>query len=226
MIKVGVIVPTRGDRPGMLDNLIRMINAQTFQPTLVHLVDYEPRSGDCDITQRYRAGYDWFRGMGMDVLALMEDDDFYSTSYLATMVSEWLRHGRPQLFGTSFTVYYNIRIFAYFTMYHDSRSSAMSTLIKPDLDFPWCPDHEPYTDQYLWKLKSHLQGVIFLPPQYICIGIKHGVGLTGGRSHTDRLHRYVKNKGTTDYQKEFLRQHLDPDSFSFYSQYIANANII
>jgi glycosyltransferase involved in cell wall biosynthesis len=214
MIKVGVIVPTRGDRPGFLDNLIRMINAQTFQPTLVHLVDYEPRSADCDITQRYRSGYDWFRGMNMDVLALMEDDDWYAPNYLATMVSAWLRSGKPELFGANETIYYHMREFAYFKMQHFQRSSAMSTFIKPDLNFKWCADDQPYTDTHLWMV-TRLQKILITPPGMIYMGMKHAVGKSAGQNHNDHMERYV-NK---DPDKLFLKQHLDPDSFEFYSNY-------
>lgn len=222
MIKVGVIVPTRGDRPGFLDNCIRMINAQTFQPTLVHVVDYPPESDRCDITQRYRLGYDWFRDFDMDVLALMEDDDWYSPDYLATMVSRWLRSGRPDLFGTNYTLYYHIKLRAAYTMKHSQRSSAMSTLIRPNMNFRWCADDQPYTDSHLWFNAKHtatmtrLSRELFRPEKHICLGIKHGIGLSGGQSHTTELHRYKRNGSFEDPNMEFLRDTVDPDSLMFY----------
>lgn len=217
MIKVGVIIPTRGDRPRMLANCIRMINAQTFQPTLVYIVDYPPEDDKCDITKRYRTGYDWFRGMGMDVLAFMEDDDWYSPKYLATIVGNWILNGRPQLFGTNYTYYYHFRLFGYFKMTHMQRSSAMSTLIKPDIDIKWCADDQPYTDSHLWFV-TKLEKKLFEPQRMICMGMKHGVGKNGGQNHNDRLDRYT-DTGTMDPDKKFLRDHLDLDSFDFYSQY-------
>lgn len=212
MIKVGVIIPTRGDRHKLLDNAIRMINAQTFQPTLVNIVDFAP-GPECDITKRYREGYDWFRGMKMDVLAFWEDDDWYSPTYLATMVSQWLLHGRPELFGTNYTHYYHLRLFAHFQMTHLQRSSAMSTLIKPDLDFKWCKDTERYTDTHLWMV-SALEKKLFAPEKVICIGMKHGSGKSAGNYHDNRLDRYINN----DDDRSFLKQ-VDPESFEFYNNF-------
>lgn len=215
-LRVGVIIPTRGgERSKFVDNCVRQMLLQTIQPDEMLLMNYEPDSIYKDITQRYRRGYDMLRGKGLDVIAFIEDDEYYEPDYLAYMVSKWVEYGRPQLFGTSYNWYYNLRMKAYHKMEHYTQSHAMSTLIKPDMDFPWCHDNEAFTDVYLWNLHKHLKGVIFTPEKNIAICMKHGVGLTGGNSHLDNDPRY-KNK---DPDMSWLRSQLTPESFEFFSTY-------
>lgn len=214
-MKVAVLIPDRGDRPKFLANCLRMVNGQTLKPDHIELVNDPPPSEKKDITWRYRTGYERLRGKGFDVIALMENDDYYHPTYLETMVRQWEEHGRPEIFGCNYTVYYHIRLFAWFTMHHVTRSSAMNTLIRPGLDFPWTVDHDPYTDIWLWKV---LNGKIWEPPM-ICIGIKHGEGLSGGRNHTDRLGRFVND----DSDHEFLKEHMDDEGYGFYSAYFAES---
>lgn len=222
-IKIGVIIPDRGDRSQFLRNCFRLMQNQTLKHVEVLCVASKPSSNECDITKRYRQGYDFYRGKGFDVIAFVENDDWYSPDYLETMVREWIKAGKPDLFGTRYTIYYNLRVFGYFPMHHESRSSAMSTLIKPDLNFEWCPDNEPYTDVWLY---SKLNYKLFTPEKHICLGIKHGIGKTGGKSHTDRLDRYKTNTGKLDTDKSFLKSIVDKESFEFYCNVLANENKI
>lgn len=214
-MKLAVLIPDRGDRPRFLENCLRMIKAQTLQPDIIELVNDPPLSADRDITWRYRIGYDRLRKKGIKLIALMENDDFYHPTYLETMVAHWNDQGRPDLIGQDHTIYYNIRVFGKFTFNHKTRSSAMNTLIKADLDFPWCPDNEPFTDIHLW-CHAGLTGVTVRPERNICIGIKHGEGLCGGRSHIDRLERYLPDQ---DKDHSFLKAHMDAESFKFYTNY-------
>lgn len=218
-MKIAVLIPDRGDRPKFLRNCIRMIKNQTMQPQLIQIIDDHPQNDKCDITWRYRTGYDKLRNKGFDCILFMENDDYYAPNYIQTMVEKWQHHGKPDLLGTDSTIYYHIKLFKHFTMNHPRRSSAMNTLIKADLSFPWCVDHEPYTDLHLWtelrRRQNILSGVIFKPDQIMSIGIKHGEGLTGGRNHHDHLHRFVND----DTSKEFIKKHMDEESFKFYSTY-------
>lgn len=219
------MIPDRKDRPEFLKNCLRLIENQTLKPALVELVNDEPLNFDShgqlvndkkpDITWRYRVGYDRLRNKNIDAIAFLENDDWYAANYLETMANEWAKRGRPDLFGTSYTIYYNLIVKGYFTMNHPTRSSAMSTIIKPDLNFPWCNDNEPYTDLHLWTKSPSLKGIVFKPTQTICMGMKHGVGLCGGRSHTDRLHRYQACK---DENFNYLASIVDKESLEFYKQ--------
>ncbi len=209
-MKIGVIIPTRGDRPKFLANCIRQLKKQTVQPTIIEVVDYAPHSNECDITQRYRFGYDKLRQQNLDIIALMEDDDYYTPEYLETITNEWVKAGKPDLFGTTYTIYYNIKIQAWLTFHHHTRSSAMSTLIAPDLNFKWCADNEPYFDIHIWREIKDRK--LFQPQKHICLGIKHGTGLCGGQFHTNRFERY-ENK---DVDSKFLLDNMDQESISFY----------
>lgn len=211
-IKIGVIIPDRGDRPRFMQNCIRMLKAQTLQPLIIIKVDDAPLNERCDITWRYKKGYEILRKKGLDLIAFIENDDWYRNDYLETMAEEWKKQGQPDILGTNYTIYYHIKAFAHFTMHHLTRSSAMSTVIKPDLDFKWCADDEPYTDMHLW---CELKGIVFNPQKHICLGIKHGEGLCGGWAHQDRMHRYVN----IDTDLKLLRDNMDEESFNFYTNY-------
>ena len=209
-MKVGIIIPDRGDRSKLLNNSLRMLCDQSLKPIIVEVVDDKPISDKPDITWRYRMGYDRLRNKGLDIIAFWENDDWYSPDYLRYMTDKWVEHGKPDLFGTNHTIYYNIKIKKYFEMLHDQRSMAMNTLIKPDMNFEWCPDYEPFTDLHLYRTLNYKT---FKPDKLYSLGIKHGIGKLGGRSHVDRLHRYkFQDNG-------FLKRTLDPISYEFYWNY-------
>lgn len=212
-MKVAVLIPSRGNRPELLENCLRMMRNQTRPPDHVELVIDTPLSASKDITWRYRVGYERLRGKGFDIVFLIEDDDFYSIDYIGTMLNAWVKAGKPDIFGTNYTIYYHLKLYAWLTMHHMVRSSAMSTMLKPDLVFDWCQDDEPFTDMHLWRT---LRGSVFKPAKHICLGIKHGTTITGGASHVDRLDRYVfKDEG-----KELLKNTMDPESFNFYTNFL------
>ncbi len=219
-MRIGVIIPDRGDRPKLLNNCIRMMKNQTVKTADILLINYTAESEKCDITQRYKAGYDLLRNKDLDMIAFIENDDWYAPDYLETMAWAFEANNRPTLLGLDHTVYYHIGAFSHFTMHHSQRSSAMNTCIKPDLDIDFGPDENPYTDAWLWN-KYASDSKIFVPKKEICMGIKHGVGMCGGQNHTTHMHRYVNQ----DHDKNFLRQTLDPKSFEFYANYF-NPNYI
>ena len=208
-MKVAVLIPDRNDRPEFLSNCLRMINNQTRKPDQVLVINDPPISNDIDISYRYRMGYEQLRNK-CDVIFMMENDDYYSPNYIEYMLSEWILNGRPDIFGTNHTIYYNLKLRAHFTMNHNSRSMAMSTLIKPNLDFKWCADSQPYTDIHLWNTIKNKK--VIQPKELICMGIKHGIGKLGGYAHIDKFDRYI-NK---DLDFEFLKSKLGPESFEFY----------
>jgi hypothetical protein len=221
-MNIGIIIPDRGDRPELLEKCLRMIKAQTInqfnflKKFEICLVDHKPVSNECDITARYRKGYDYFRNKGFDILFLIENDDYYSPDYMLTMLQLWLDNGCKDIFGLQNTIYFHIGLRKYYTMFHRTRSSAMSTLIKPDLTFDWCVDHQPYTDIHLWSTIKN--GLTVKSPGNICLGIKHGTGLCGGGMHTTELNRYTED----DSNLEFLKRNTDSESFKFYSNYKKN----
>ena len=212
-MKIAVLIPSRGDRPGFLDNCKRLLSLQTLQPDHIEVVDFAPLDEQCDITPRYRFGYNKLSEMGFDVILFMEDDDYYSPNYIETMITEWNNADRPDIFGTDYTFYYSLRAWGRFTMEHCQRSSAMSTLIKPNLNINWPENHDPYTDVFLY---NQLKYKLFHPEETICIGIKHGIGKCGGECHVNHLRRFTTGNSLPDPNKEWLKNTVDEDSFKFY----------
>lgn len=210
-MNLAVLIPDRNDRPEFLKNCFRMMEAQTLKPNHIELVNDPPRNHHKDISWRYRTGYDRLRGKGFDLIAFIENDDWYSPEYFEMIIGYWKAAGRPDMFGTNYTYYYNLRLRKYFKFEHNDRASAMNTFIKPDLTFPWSRDEDPYTDIWLWH-RSGLNGKLCFPKKIISVGIKHGVGLCGGFSHVDRLKNYKTEDGG------FLKETLDEESFNFYDR--------
>jgi|SRR3972149_2304931 len=208
-LKIAVLIPHRNDRPKFLSHLRFFLDSQTLKPDLIHFVDYKAETKEKDITQRYRRGYDFLRNKGIDVICLLEVDDWYRSDYIEIMVKEWEANGKPEIFGLRRTVYYHIGLKKFTSMNHNNRSSAFSTIIKADLPIEWCNDNEPFTDIYLWK---QLKGKTFFTIENICLGIKHGEGLCGGSGHKNTFpYQYYDNNYS------FLRSIVDKKSFDFYT---------
>jgi len=215
-MKIALIIPDRNDRPLFTENCLRLMERQTIECDVIH-VNYEAESEAKDITQRYRHGYEYATKKGFDVCFFIENDDYYTPNYIATMLREWELSGKPDLFGTNYTIYYHIKLKKYFTIHHPNRASAMNTLIKCGLEIDWCADSYPYTDLHLWKFNPRLSKKSFAPVNPISLGIKHGVGMEGGQWHTSRLDRY-DSLGVNDADLSFLRSVVDKNSFGFYEK--------
>jgi glycosyltransferase involved in cell wall biosynthesis len=212
-MRVAVIIPDRGDRPLFMENCLRMVRAQTLGASII-VVDSPPKDDSCDIVPRIRTAYNFFDSYDTDVIAIMENDDWYAPDYLEKMVEAWQRFEKPDLFGTCYTIYYHMQLRGYFTMEHHQRASLMNTLIKPGLNFEWPVDIEPYLDLHLWKTIPNR--IVFRPEKHISIGMKHGVGKCGGESHVIDQ-RMIKRFSNPD--NGFLKETLDPESFEFYNNY-------
>lgn len=214
-MKLAVIIPDREDRPKFLMNCMRLMKAQTIQPETIMLVHDPAKDDKCDITMRYRLGYEILRNRNFDVIAFIENDDWYAPTYLERQVAEWDRVGRPNLFGIRESLYYHIKLKKYYINRHAQRSCAMNTLIQPDLNINWGMDHNPYLDLQLWmNSENHsLTRELWAPSPLISVGIKHGIGKLGGDHHVNRLERYT----TTD-DHGFLRGMIDEESYKFYEE--------
>lgn len=169
-----------------------------------------------DIVPRIRLGFEELKKYNVDVIAIMENDDWYSQQYLNYIVSQWEKHNRPDLFGTSYTIYYHLKFKAWYRFEHSQRASLMNTLIKPDAKFEWPVDNEPFLDIHLWaNIRNRM---IFVPDKHYSMGIKHGVGLCGGGMHEDDKMNRLRFP-YPDPDGSFLKEHLDHTSFNFYFNY-------
>lgn len=213
-MRIGVIIPDRNDRPEFLKNCMRMLERQTRKPDVIELVNDPPKDEHCDITYRYRTGYERMSGQNIDLIAFIENDDWYSSKYLEVHSEKWLEVGRPVIFGTNYTIYYHLKLKKYFTMYHEQRSSAMNTFLRPNQTINWGEDVNPYTDLQLWE---KMRGLVWQPP-LLSLGIKHGIGKTGGAFHVDYIERYSEQISQADFlEKNILPD--DPEGYEFYKNF-------
>lgn len=213
-MKVGVLIPTRGDRPLFLDNAKRMLDAQSLQPNVVELVNFRPKDDQKDITLRYRMGFQVLKNK-CDLVVCWEDDDWYHCGYLEYMVSKWREHGEPDLLGTDRTLYYHLLQRKYETLENMKHSSMMNTCIKSKLQVEWPDDHYPFTDVHIWS--RHTGKLVSSGVR--SIGIKHGVGLCGGAGHNGLM---LTKK---DPDLEMLKLLIDTKSYNWYVDNICNGGL-
>lgn len=195
-VTVGVVVPTRGDRPLFLERAKLMISRQTFSPDHLRIVDENSGMDGVDLAWRYQIGFTELFEKGCDVVFCWEDDDWYADDFIETMVNQWFIAGKPEIFGIGQSFYYNIFSNKYAVFNHHGRASMMATLVtKAVLRLKWDLS-DAYLDAFLWK---SLRGKTFLPAKPIAIGIKHGIGLCGGGGHSQDWARY--NQDDKGFQK-------------------------
>lgn len=212
-MKIAVIIPDRGDRPEFLEHCKKMLSNQTLKPSAITFADWPAENDLCDITPRYKNAYHALSLLDFDCVLFMENDDWYSPEYIETMVHDWIESGKPDLMGIGYTYYYHIGIEKYIKFEHPRRASMMNTLMKCGLNPNWPKDEYPYTDAWLWSRDQNpnLSKVVVTGP-IISIGIKHGIGKSGGEYHRTKLERYKDN----DPDFQWLSTILDKDSLNFY----------
>lgn len=204
-VTVGVVVPTRGDRPLFVERAKLMISRQTFAPDHLCILDQDSGMEGVDLAWRYRTGFADLFEKGCDVAICWEDDDWYANDFIETMVNQWFIAGKPEVFGIGESIYYNIFSNKYAVFNHHGRASMMATLVtNAVLRLKWDLS-DAYLDAFLWK---SLRGKTFLPQKPIAIGIKHGMGLCGGGGHTHDWARYTQHD--PGFQK--LCEFTGPDS--------------
>lgn len=214
--KVGVLVPTRGNRSMFLHQAKKMIARQSVRPNFIEIVDDKPKSNAVDITWRYRTGCERLVAKGADVIVFWEDDDWYAKKYIETMVKKWAAHGKPTIFGIDSTVYYHLITNKFRKFEHPNRASMMSTMVTKDIINKkcWPDDDYAYCDLHLWK---ELNGKTFQPETQINIGIKHGIGLVGGGGHQIDWERYNSH----DHDMSWLLYRIPKIDHPFYQSIAA-----
>jgi glycosyltransferase involved in cell wall biosynthesis len=181
-MKFAVIIPTRNDRPKFIEQCKKLLKRQTLQPTEVIWVDYKPESAAKDITQRYRRGVETATNKGYEFVVFWEDDDWYHSKYLEWLIGEWIKKNKPIAFGVGETYYYHHLMEGLIHYNHPERTSAFCTLLKLPVSMTWPHDSQPFLDMHIYKMLKPI--TIKFPHNIIyAIGIKHGIGLSGGGGH-------------------------------------------
>ncbi len=201
-----LITPTRGDRPVFKDQYWNIIKSQTKQPDEVIVVDYEPKSKDKDLTQRYKYGIEKATENGHEYALLWEDDDWYHPKYIEWIIKAWEDDSKPDVFGAYETYYYNIFTKKMQHMRHPGRASAFCSLLKLPYKINYPKDNDPWFDIHIFRSKNNqTKGGLYFPTnEVLAIGIKHGIGLSGGSGHNYIHPKFVKEKSFEWFNKHCL----------------------
>lgn len=197
-MKIATITPTRGDRREFIAQCRRMIHRQTLPPDEVIFVNFQGKPDVKDITLRYKMGIEEARKRGCDVAFFIEDDDWYHHQYIEWMMRMWEANGQPDLFGVEETYYYHLKIQNLWHSNHPGRASAFSTMVNLKYtDMNWPEDSDPFTDMWIWREWRCKKACIKYDREKVyAIGVKHGMGLTGGSGHRNNL-RWTMLKAQT-----------------------------
>ncbi len=206
-INLGVIIPTLRDRPVFLKFCLDRLKRQSYKPYKVKIIDYLNNTDKADIAKRYKEGIRYLFDKGCDLVAMMEDDDYYPLTYLHELVEKWVDHNRPNIIGCRNTVYYHLPTRKWLEV-SPNHSSAFCTAVSPRANIDVCGDYEAYYDLYLWMANKGVQ-VRF---KKIPIGIKHGIGRCGGRGHQSDFWRNYK----ADYDGSQLKKWVDNEALQLY----------
>ena len=182
--------------------------SQTLQPADHIVVNHVPKSNQPDLIERIRMGIDIAKRRGFSRAYIIENDDYYADDYFEKMEEK-----RAEFVGLSSTIYYHLSG-SYTKMFHPDRSSLFTTgfdLAAMD-EFKWPDPHRVDLDVMIWQYAMRQQDRCLLVDGTHAIGIKHGVGLCGGRGHTTAF-RY---DFTDTPDRTWLSESIRPLSFDFY----------
>lgn len=209
------LVPTRGDRPKMLKRCIEMMSSQTLQPVEVFVMDDPPVDPNRkDITWRYRNGFQRIleRHPDVELILLIEDDDWYSNAYIEVFHRAWEDAGRPEIFGLGETYYYHIGLRKFYHQRHEDRASAFSTGVSQAISrMVWPRDDYSFVDLEMWKQLEGKTSTVSPPISIGMKGHKEG-GFFGGAGHNDQWNGYRND----DQKLEWISSIIDRGSFDFY----------
>lgn len=214
-VKVGVVIPTRNNRPAFLAQCHKYMERQTHPYHQMCTVSYEQKTFPHDLAERYEAGFASMQGV--DLILLIEDDDWYRADYIARMVERWEFHGRPEIYGISDSLYYHIFSQRYWHSKHPGRASAYSTAVSAKAKVNWSALDPLWMDIGIWQ---QLKGVAEELPHRISVGIKHGIGECGGVGHYPGFYERRDPEGIgQDNDYEQLREWIGND-LAFYLERI------
>jgi hypothetical protein len=172
------------------------------------IVNYPAKDGRPDLTERVKFGYEYARDKGYEWAIIVENDDYMAQDYLLRM---WSHFDKSDFIGSEFTWYYNLRNRTWERTHHPNHSSLFCTSFRVEAmkDFKWNAANKVFLDLDLWQFarkKGFRRTFIELP----AIGIKHGIGMTGGKGHRATF-------PNRDPDLRWLRSKVDHKSFEFYS---------
>ncbi len=207
-MKIATLTIDRGDRPKMIEQCKRLIKRQTRKPDMEIYVTEPSVSSAIDIVPRFRSGWLEAKKNNIDVIVVIESDDWYSKNYIEEIISE-IRDMNFDAYGRSTSLYYNICNQTYQKHMHFTRASLYTTVIRTNAleDFRWPKDDYKFLDIPLWK---HFKTPL-LTVDYLAVGIKHNEGIRAGIGHKATM----KNK---DVEFKYLESIIG-DDVGFYKTF-------
>ena len=200
-----LLTVTRGDRPQLLEHCKQQAHNFTASIGTHIIIDYKPKSFKPDLTERVKAGYDEAVRLGIDWIMIIEDDDFYDKNYLHRVL---LKCDTSDFIGCEHSIYFNLKNRTWDKLIHKGRSSLYTTAFRVSAmkNFAWHRAHDVFLDQNIWNYAKRFRRTFI---DAGAIGIKHGIGLTGGKGHTT----IFKN---CDPELTWLENNVSKESFEFY----------
>lgn len=199
------------------------MSIQTVQPNRIYHINYEPSSGMPDLIARIRCGINSAKKEGYDKCYIIENDDFYHINYFEKMQFE-----DYDFIGIGRTIYYSLLQKKYRFLNHKEverldydRSSLFCTgfRISALKDFEWPDSTFKFFDLDLWRY-ANLKGNYHLYyPDYMPIGMKHGIGLCGGAGHNMSF-----SYDGEDVNLKWLKENTTQKSYEFYVKIIQIIN--
>lgn len=195
---IGVIIPTRNNRPAFLNQAKKMLAGQTMQPDKVMIMDWvHDFESEIDLNWRYITGLNYLFNMGCGRVFLWEDDDYYSPEYIEYMNNAYEAVGCPDLFGLNTTTYYHLGLKRYAVLNHPNHSSAMSMIVSNRIFKYGLPDNCKY-DFDIFYSKNCVNKKFITPHKVVNIGIKHGISASGTLGHKKEAKIYFQNTTNTN----------------------------
>lgn len=210
---IHLLTPDRGDRKELLKHCV-------FQVERMHpcgyiakhwIINDAPRTDKPDLTARVQRGYNVIASYKEvtvnDWVFMIENDDAYNTDYVERF-APYMKDF--DFIGSDRTIYYNLRNRTWEETHHPNHSSLFCTAFRVSAmaDFKWHQAHPVFLDLDIWKYAKRFRRKFI---DTGAIGIKHGIGLCGGKGHLQVL----PNK---DPDLTWLQYRVNPESFEFYSK--------
>lgn len=198
------ITPTRNDRPELLSFCKHQLSRMNTKSDKSYFIDYEPIGNQVDIVPRIKRGIELAKSDGFDLMFIVEDDDHYSKDYFDNIPD-------GDFIGSDRTTYYNLKHHTYQEWHHPRRSSLFTTGFKISAleGFEWPAENERFLDLALWDYGSREKRKNIVWRESKAIGIKHGIGLLGGRAHMN-INKYH------DHDWAWLKENVDAEAYAFY----------
>jgi hypothetical protein len=202
--KFAVIIPDRNDRPELIQHCFNQLSRMTTKPDEVFHINWKPIDNHVDLVERVLDGVLKAKDAGFDMVFIVENDDAYPANYF-----ERFGDFNGDMFGDEMTYYYHLKTRQYKSIYHTGRASLFTTGFRISTlgDFKWGGDQ--FLDVRLWlHAKNNRLKKVFVNTG--AIGIKHGIGLCGGKGHKMKTLNH-------DPHMSWLKGRVDRDSYLFYS---------